>query len=209
MTDSPYNIGKRYSTKFWNDNQSPRKYWMWYKRVFKEIYRVMKNGYLYVSSLSTQDLKVRSILESLGFIWVQNLIWYHPNMARGSHYISKQWLPLYEPIGMFLKGKRLPMLHPKRYHVKTHDVITAASPQTNYIKDKRIYVVQKAVVLYKTLILRTPGDIILDPFIGSGTTADVCISVNRKFVGIDLDIAVAAERIKKAYEIKKQMEMKL
>lgn len=37
------------------------------------------------------------------------------------------------------------------------------------------------------------GDIVLDPFIGSGSTAVVCIESNRKFVGCEID--------KKYYEI--------
>ncbi len=43
-----------------------------------------------------------------------------------------------------------------------------------------------------------PNDIVLDPFIGSGTTAEAAIQLGRHYVGIELDagyIQVAAERI--------------
>lgn len=44
------------------------------------------------------------------------------------------------------------------------------------------------------------GDIVLDPFIGSGTTAIACIQLNRKYIGIEIKEEyhkLAMERIKK------------
>ena len=43
------------------------------------------------------------------------------------------------------------------------------------------------------------GDVILDPFMGSGTTAIACIKTNRKFIGFELDeeyFNLSIERIK-------------
>ena len=45
------------------------------------------------------------------------------------------------------------------------------------------------------------GDIVFDPFIGSGTTAEVCIELGRKCIGIDLNdeyLGLRAERIENA-----------
>lgn len=47
------------------------------------------------------------------------------------------------------------------------------------------------------------GEIILDPFMGSGTTGAVCKRLERKFIGIEIDKAyfeIARRRIKKAYQ---------
>ncbi len=47
---------------------------------------------------------------------------------------------------------------------------------------------QKPEALLERIILLTsnPGDIILDPFCGSGTTGVVAVRYGRKFIGIDL-----------------------
>ena len=50
---------------------------------------------------------------------------------------------------------------------------------------------QKPIALVKRCILASTkeGDMVLDPFIGSGTTAIACIRLNRDFIGIDLDLS--------------------
>jgi site-specific DNA-methyltransferase (adenine-specific) len=48
-----------------------------------------------------------------------------------------------------------------------------------------------------------PGDTILDPFMGSGTTGVACAKLGRKFIGIELEpkyFDIACERIQKAYD---------
>lgn len=47
-----------------------------------------------------------------------------------------------------------------------------------------------------------PGQSILDPFMGSGTTGVACVRLGRKFVGVEVNAAyfdIACERIRKAY----------
>ena len=47
------------------------------------------------------------------------------------------------------------------------------------------------------------GDVVLDPFMGSGTTGVVCAKLGRKFIGIELEpkyFDIACERIQKAYD---------
>ncbi|MCX6645896.1 MAG: site-specific DNA-methyltransferase [bacterium] len=52
-------------------------------------------------------------------------------------------------------------------------------------------------------LLTKEGDIVLDPFIGSGTTAVACKSLNRHFIGIDINAAyvdLATKRVKSKME---------
>lgn len=49
-----------------------------------------------------------------------------------------------------------------------------------------------------------PGDIILDPFLGGGTTGVAAVQMGRKFIGVDIEqknVDIAEQRIKEAYAI--------
>ena len=49
---------------------------------------------------------------------------------------------------------------------------------------------QKPIALVERCLLAStnPGESVLDPFMGSGTTAVACIRLNRHFIGIELDL---------------------
>ncbi len=64
---------------------------------------------------------------------------------------------------------------------------------------------EKPVPLMRELLqdFTNPGDTILDPFMGSGTTGVACARMGRKFIGVELDpkyFDVACDRIRRAYE---------
>ena len=59
---------------------------------------------------------------------------------------------------------------------------------------------QKPVGLLEYLILTytRPGEIVLDPSMGSATTAIACLRTGRRFIGIELDkdfFAIAQKRV--------------
>jgi ParB-like chromosome segregation protein Spo0J len=59
---------------------------------------------------------------------------------------------------------------------------------------------QQAVVPFAQLVQMAalPGELVVDPFLGSGTTALACLSTGRRFLGCDLDpgaVSLALERI--------------
>lgn len=59
-------------------------------------------------------------------------------------------------------------------------------------------------------MLTNPGDLILDPFCGSGTTGVACVQTGRRFIGIEIDPGhadIARARIAKAAEQARQLEM--
>lgn len=66
----------------------------------------------------------------------------------------------------------------------------------------KLHPTQKPVSLFKWLIntYSKKGDLILDPCIGSGTTAIACLDLGRKFIGFELNkeyFEIAKDRIKK------------
>ena len=71
----------------------------------------------------------------------------------------------------------------------------------------------KPIDLIKNIILHSSneGDIILDPFLGSGTTAIAAIETNRRFIGIERDpeyVELAKKRIAHHTPAPQQMELR-
>lgn len=65
-----------------------------------------------------------------------------------------------------------------------HNILKYQAPKNG----DRVHPTQKPIGLIKELILLTtkPGNIVLDPFIGSGTTAVACLETKRKFIGFEI-----------------------
>jgi len=68
---------------------------------------------------------------------------------------------------------------------------------------------QKPVALVKRMIecCTNPGDLVLDPFMGSGTTGVACLQTCRRFVGIDVDegyCGTATRRVEAALQAARQ-----
>lgn len=60
---------------------------------------------------------------------------------------------------------------------------------TNHRKEKRYHPTQKPLALFEWILEKysKPGDLILDPFVGSGTTAIACKKLKRNFICIDIN----------------------
>ena len=74
-------------------------------------------------------------------------------------------------------------------------------------QEGKLHPTQKPVALFEWLIktYTNEGDIVLDPCMGSGTTAIACMNTNRKFIGFEKDknyFEIAKNRIEKHQSIK-------
>jgi DNA modification methylase len=72
-----------------------------------------------------------------------------------------------------------------------------------WVSSKPHHPAEKPVALITKIINETTGNIILDPFMGSGTTGVACVETGRKFIGIEINeryFDIARERIRSAYE---------
>lgn len=81
------------------------------------------------------------------------------------------------------------------------NVWTYTAPQYNSITDKQIHSAQKPVMMIERMIRLSSneGDLVFDPFMGSGTTAIAAKISNRKYCGFELDknnFALLTNRIK-------------
>ena len=69
------------------------------------------------------------------------------------------------------------------------------------VQSKKFHPTMKDINIIKYLIqiLSNKNDIVLDPFMGSGTTGVACVNLNRNFIGIEIDkeyFEIAKQRIK-------------
>ena len=79
-------------------------------------------------------------------------------------------------------------------------------------ESKYVHPTQKPLALIEYLIktYTKEGDLVLDPFMGSGTTGVACINTDRKFIGIELDenyFELSKQRIKETFNNKIPSEL--
>ena len=72
-------------------------------------------------------------------------------------------------------------------------------------KEKTIHPTQKPISLIKYLVLTYSNEnqVLIDPFMGSGTTGVACVELGRRFIGIEknkLYFDIVCKRIKEAYK---------
>lgn len=78
-----------------------------------------------------------------------------------------------------------------------HAVWNIPKVSGNHPTEKPIALVESFVSLFTN-----PGDLVLDPFMGSGTTGVACANLGRRFIGIERDekyYRIAKQRIEAAY----------
>lgn len=80
-----------------------------------------------------------------------------------------------------------------------HDVIYCP-PVQSMASNGRLHPTEKPVALLQRLVRKVPG-VVLDPFMGSGTTGVACVKLGRKFIGIEIEpkyFDIACRRISEA-----------
>ena len=154
--------------------------------VLPEIYRVLKpNGAFYCFTSWTQMSEW--LLRFQQYFKLQNLLIWDKKRHSGC-YSPSSWQFTWEGIFFGIKGKRKIRKYQK-------DVLISEE------KGKRI-AMQKPVDIVKKLIEASSdeGMVILDPFLGSGTTAVACKRLKRNYIGIEINpeyCKIAENRIKK------------
>jgi DNA modification methylase len=149
--------------------------------VFKEVYRVLKHGsFLYVIC-STDDFYIyRQELAKIGFTVSQMpLIWHKQNViSHGTR--SWEYGRDYEPILLAVKGS--PVLS-----MSGQPSAVYSSPAVH--PTKLIHPNEKPVDVPIHFLEQCSfeGSLVLDPFGGSGVTAEACKKIGRRYVIIERD----------------------
>jgi len=157
-----------------------------FTELFSEAYRVLKKGaHFYLFCDQETSFIAKPAGEAVGFKFWKPLIWDKKVIGMGYHYRAR-----YEFILFFEKGKR------RLNDLGVPDVLTVK-------KIIRGYPTEKPVELLSILVSQSSnaGDLICDPFMGSGSTGVAAIKSGRKFIGNDISkeaLNVATERLQLA-----------
>jgi len=188
ITDPPYNKNKDYGIP--NIDSKPEKeFWNFNLKWLKLCYKVLKpHCHIYWSCSHDQIFEYRKIIEKTKLKFNRLLIWFtNEPKLRLSH---SKWLSTYEPIFFCSKEEpRALQSPPKSLNINNFDVIVARSPHRNSVIDKKYHIAQKPLKLMIKLVAKAsePGETVLDPFCGSGTTLVACKILNRNYIGIELN----------------------
>lgn len=103
----------------------------------------------------------------------------------------------FEYILFFRKGKGV-----KINHCGTSDILDVPNKKTKDENGKNLHDAEKTVKLMEILIDNSSkeGEVVLDPFMGIGSTGIACKNLGRRFIGIELDqeyYKIAKDRIDK------------
>lgn len=161
------------------------------KEYIPELYRILKDGsHCYIMSNHVNLQEILNTATECGFHFIKCLIWDKGNKIMGQCYMSQ-----FEYILFFRKGK-----HKKINNCGTSDILSIPNKKTKDENGKNLHDVEKPVQLMKILVENSSNekDIVLDPFMGIGSTGIACVELNRNFIGIEIDenyFNIAKERI--------------
>lgn len=147
---------------------------------------------VYIFNADPMFPSLRSGMKSAGFYYSQMIIWLknQPVMSR------KDYLSQYELIAYGWFGKH------KMERSKSKNVLYYPRPNKS-----KLHPTQKPIGLLRRIIPDSTkiGDIIYDPFLGSGSTAIACQHLGRKCIGIELDesyVEISIARLEKLTGVK-------
>lgn len=179
--------------EFYGDSRDERSFVLWSVLWLSECYRVLQDGASAVVFSDWRQLaNVTDAIQAAGFVfrgivpWVKTSARPQPNSFRSDCEYAV-WAT---------KGSidRAPVTGAK--YLPGHFIVSA--PQGS----ERIHSTQKPVDLIKGLMaIADDGAVILDPFMGSGTTAVAAIETGRHFIGFELSpeyCELANERVSRA-----------
>jgi len=218
ITSPPYNVSKEY-----DEDLSLDEYLEMLKKVFKETFRVLMNGGRACINVANLGRKpyiplsdyISRMMIDIGFNMRGEIIWNKassasPSTAWGSWMSASNPIlrDIHEYILIFSKGEYKRDRKRKEKELKqnsitrddfmewTKSIWTFNAESARRIGHPAPFPIDLPYRLIQLYSFET--DIILDPFIGSGTTAIAALKSNRNFVGFEISneyIKIAENRI--------------
>ena len=215
VTSPPYHVGKDYDSDATFDE-----YLALLHRVFTETYRVLEPGgraVVNVANLGRRPFislssRIVVMMEDIGYLMRGEVIWRKGKAASGSTAWGS-WMSASNPIfrdvhehclafskGRFQRVRKGTSTIDKEEFLDATTSIWEIQPESaNRIGHPAPFPValpRRFIELYTYL-----DDLVLDPFLGSGTTAVAAIETGRHYVGYETNpeyVSLAEERIEKA-----------
>jgi len=174
VTDPPYgdNVGYGWNNKTIKNNENP----LINCTALVEMYRVLKlNSSLYLfTNWKHYPFLTEFIMRYTKFKIRHLLVWKKHNFGLGWAFRHQ-----YELILVLEKGK-------PKYNLKNFSDVQTCS-HINHNKDNHPH--EKPIDLLMKMIEHSSneGDLVLDPFVGSGSTCKACEKMGRNWIGMELD----------------------
>lgn len=230
VTSPPYNIDIKYGNKQvkgkivsskgekYTDNLEEEDYRKMLEIVFNECKRVVtKDGSIWINIKNRYDDGVVIppfwILDFFKDMYLKNVIIWNFDWGGST---NKRFAPRYEYVFWFTKSKedykfnledvKIPALNyrPDRYksQLKNPSDVWRISMVSGNFEERTSHPAQYPEELIERIVLSTTdkGDLVLDPFMGSGTTAVVAKKFGRNYVGYEIVeeyCNIAKERLEK------------
>ncbi len=214
ITSPPYNVSKEY-----DQDLSLKEYLNLLENAFKETFRVLVNGGRACINVANLGRKpyiplsdyISKMMIDIGFNMRGEIIWNKassasPSTAWGSWQSAANPIlrDIHEYILVFSKGdykrekgEKENTISKEQFMEWTKSIWTINAESAKRIGHPAPFPEELPYRLIQLYSFR--GDIVLDPFMGSGTTAIAAIKSDRKFVGYDISqeyIDLAEKRIK-------------
>ena len=214
VTSPPYNIGKDSDLDL-NDEE----YWKMINKVFSETYRVTNSGGRLVVNVANLGRKpyipfsryFTDVLTEIGFIMRGEIIW-QKSKGANANFAWGSWLSASNPVirdiheyclvfskdSLKKSTQGESSLEKEEFMESTlsiWNINPARAKKIGHPAPFPIELPQKFINLYTY-----KNDLILDPFLGSGTTAIAAKLLERNFVGYEIEeeyIQIAKNRLKK------------
>jgi DNA modification methylase len=185
------------------DYQSEKELEEFTEKWILESMRILKpTGSIYVFYSKEEIIFLKRAIEKFGGYWKSEIIWHKTNPT--PNFRKRSYISSIEAIGFAVKNKgefTFNFKTQKEMHNFLESGICQGKERTKHPTQKPLWIVKHFIE-----VSSNKGDIILDCFAGSGTTAIACLKTNRKFIGIEKEsdyVKIAEARIKPYLEQRK------
>ena len=190
----------------WDKFNSFREYDEFTIKYLKEIKRVMKkDASLWIIGSFQNIYRIGKILQDLGFWIINDVIWKKSNPTpnfKGTRFTNSHetllWVVKEKKSKYTFNYKTMKHLNGGKQMGSVWEIPICGGSERIKIDGKKAHPTQKPEKLLENIILATSkiGDVVLDPFMGVGTTPAVAKRLGRNYIGI--------EREEKYFEIAKK-----